>query len=32
MREMFKAMKFMYGAGLSKSCALITDGRFSGTK
>ena len=28
MREMFKAMKFMYGAGLSKSCALITDGRF----
>ena len=31
MREMFKAMKFMYGAGLSKSCALITDGRFSGT-
>lgn len=31
MREMFKAMKFMYGAGLSKTCALITDGRFSGT-
>lgn len=31
MREMFKAMKYLYGAGLSKSCALITDGRFSGT-
>ena len=24
MREMFKAMKFMYGAGLSKTCALVT--------
>jgi len=31
MREMFKAMKYMYGMGLSKSAALITDGRFSGT-
>ena len=31
MREMYKAMKFMYGTGLSKTCALITDGRFSGT-
>ena len=31
MREMFKAMKYMYGVGLSKSAALITDGRFSGT-
>ena len=31
MREMYKAMKYMYGTGLSKNCALITDGRFSGT-
>ena len=31
MREMFKAMKYMYGVGLSKTAALITDGRFSGT-
>jgi dihydroxy-acid dehydratase len=31
MREMFKAMKYLYGMGLSKSTALITDGRFSGT-
>ena len=31
MREMYKAMKYMYGVGLSKSAALITDGRFSGT-
>ncbi|MCD8197407.1 MAG: dihydroxy-acid dehydratase [Lachnospiraceae bacterium] len=31
MREMFKAMKYIYGVGLSKSTALITDGRFSGT-
>ncbi|GAF41438.1 dihydroxyacid dehydratase [Agrilactobacillus composti DSM 18527 = JCM 14202] len=31
MREMFKAMKFMYGRGLAKTTALITDGRFSGT-
>jgi len=31
MREMFKAMKYLYGRGLGKSTALITDGRFSGT-
>lgn len=31
MREMFKAMKYLYGVGLSQSTALITDGRFSGT-
>ncbi|MDR1288193.1 MAG: dihydroxy-acid dehydratase [Treponema sp.] len=31
MREMFKAMKYIYGMGLHKSVALITDGRFSGT-
>ncbi len=31
MREMFKAMKYMYGVGLAKKAALITDGRFSGT-
>lgn len=31
MREMFKAMKYLYGMGLSKTTALITDGRFSGT-
>ena len=31
MREMFKAMKYLYGMGLAKSTALITDGRFSGT-
>ena len=31
MREMFKAMKYLYGRGLSLSTALITDGRFSGT-
>lgn len=31
MREMFKAMKYLYGMGLSKDTALITDGRFSGT-
>jgi len=31
MREMAKAMKYMYGVGLSKTAALITDGRFSGT-
>ncbi|MDR1418875.1 MAG: dihydroxy-acid dehydratase [Treponema sp.] len=31
MREMFKAMKYLYGMGLNKSTALITDGRFSGT-
>lgn len=31
MREMFKAMKYLYGVGLAASTALITDGRFSGT-
>ncbi|SDK02826.1 dihydroxy-acid dehydratase [Aliiruegeria lutimaris] len=31
MREMFKAMKYLYGMGLAKKTALITDGRFSGT-
>lgn len=31
MREMYKAMKFMYGRGLAKTTALVTDGRFSGT-
>ena len=31
MREMYKAMKYMYGTGYSRTCALITDGRFSGT-
>lgn len=31
MREMCKAMKYLYGAGLSAKTALITDGRFSGT-
>ena len=30
MREMFKAMKYLYGRGLAKTTALITDGRFSG--
>lgn len=31
MREMYKAMKLLYGMGLGSSTALITDGRFSGT-
>ena len=31
MREMFKAMKYLYGAGLALSTAIVTDGRFSGT-
>lgn len=31
MREMYKAMKYLYGRGLSLTTALITDGRFSGT-
>ncbi len=31
MREMYKAMKYLYGMGLSKTTALVTDGRFSGT-
>jgi dihydroxy-acid dehydratase len=31
MREMYKAMKYLYGMGLAESTAVITDGRFSGT-
>jgi dihydroxy-acid dehydratase len=31
MREMYKAMKYLYGMGLGKSTAVVTDGRFSGT-
>jgi dihydroxy-acid dehydratase len=31
MREMYKAMKYIYGRGLNETTALITDGRFSGT-
>ncbi len=31
MREMYFAMKLLYGRGLAKKTALITDGRFSGT-
>lgn len=31
MPEMFKTMKYLEGMGLSNSCALITDGRFSGS-
>jgi dihydroxy-acid dehydratase len=31
MREMYKAMKFLYGKGLALKTALLTDGRFSGT-
>jgi dihydroxy-acid dehydratase len=31
MREMFMAMKLLYGKGLALKTALITDGRFSGT-
>ena len=31
MREMYYAMKLLYGRGLADSVALITDGRFSGT-
>lgn len=31
MRELYKAMKLLYGLSLNKSTALITDGRFSGT-
>ena len=31
MREMFTALKLLYGRGLAQKTALITDGRFSGT-
>ncbi len=31
MRELYKPMKLLFGQGLSRSAAIITDGRFSGT-
>lgn len=31
MPEMYRTMKFLEGMGLSDTCALITDGRFSGS-
>jgi dihydroxy-acid dehydratase len=31
MREMYMAMKLLYGTGLALETALVTDGRFSGT-
>ena len=31
MPEMYKTMKYLEGMGLSDTCALITDGRFSGS-
>lgn len=31
MREMYKAMKLLYGKGLALTTAVVTDGRFSGT-
>ena len=31
MREMYSALKYLYGMGLSRTTALVTDGRFSGT-
>jgi len=31
MREMYKAMKLLYGRGLTLKTAVVTDGRFSGT-
>jgi dihydroxy-acid dehydratase len=31
MREMFTAMKLLYGRGLALRTAVVTDGRFSGT-
>jgi dihydroxy-acid dehydratase len=31
MREMYSAMKLLYGCGLARKTALVTDGRFSGT-
>ena len=31
MREMYKAMKLLYGRGLALKTAVVTDGRFSGT-
>ena len=31
MREMYTAMKMLYGRGLALTTAVVTDGRFSGT-
>ncbi len=31
MRELYKPMKMLYGQGLARSVAILTDGRFSGT-
>lgn len=31
MREMYQPLKMLYGQGLNKTTALVTDGRFSGT-
>jgi dihydroxy-acid dehydratase len=31
MVEMYRALKYLYGMGLNKSTAVVTDGRFSGT-
>lgn len=31
MRELYKPMKLLYGQGLARKVAIITDGRFSGT-
>ena len=31
MKELYKPMKTLYGQGLARSTAVITDGRFSGT-
>jgi len=31
MRELYKPMKMLYGQGLARSVAIVTDGRFSGT-
>ncbi len=31
MREMYQAMKYLYGRGLALKTAVVTDGRFSGT-
>ena len=31
MRELYKPMKLLYGQGISREAAIITDGRFSGT-
>ena len=31
MRELYKPMKLLYGQGLAREAAIITDGRFSGT-